>query len=184
MKRLFVFLTVFLLLFSLSACSAKPKDSTYTRTRDGVVFTVDPVNQTITDGTYIYRYTLSAGGSEISITYPDGSTYWKRMMQQSNGVSYGTFGGSDDYDETRYVSGDTLYDVVSSGLPEKSSPKNIGMIVLLLAVGIFNTCAPKAAWYLSTGWQFRDAEPSDAALAFARFGGIIALMIAVIMIFL
>ena len=182
MKRLFVLLAAFLLLFSLSGC--KSKDKTYNRARDGVVYTVDPADQTITDGTYTYYYTLSGGNSEITVTFPDGSYYWERKSTGSHGISYGSFSGSEDYDEDRYVSGDTLCDVVRSCLPKEEEPKNVLMILLLLTVGVFNTCAPKAAWYLSTGWQFRDAEPSDEALALARFGGIVCLAIGIGMIFL
>ena len=182
MKRLFVFLAAFLLLFSLSGC--KSKDETYNRARDGVVYTVDPANQTITDGTYTYHYTLSRGSSEITVTYPDGSYYWDRRSTDKHGISYGTFSGSKDYDEDRYVSGDTLCDVVRSGLPKESKPKNVLLILLLLVVGIFNTCSPKSAWYLSTGWQFRDAEPSDDALVLTRLGGIVCLAIGIGMIFL
>ena len=51
------------------------------------------------------------------------------------------------------------------------------MFLLLWAIGLFNVLAPRAAWYLSYGWRFKDAEPSDAALMMARIGGVIAIII-------
>ena len=56
------------------------------------------------------------------------------------------------------------------------------LALLLCGVGIFNLAAPKASWYLSYGWRFKDAEPSDAYMAIARIGGAIALVIGIIML--
>ncbi|MBE5971334.1 MAG: hypothetical protein E7246_02285 [Lachnoclostridium sp.] len=67
-------------------------------------------------------------------------------------------------------------------MPRESEPKNILLIIILLIVGIFNAAAPQAAWYLSDGWRFKDAEPSEAALDWGRFIGIVLIVIAVFMI--
>ena len=56
-------------------------------------------------------------------------------------------------------------------------------ILILLAVGIFNTVSPYTAWYLECGWRYENAEPSEMALGMARFGGIVALVVAVGMMF-
>lgn len=53
---------------------------------------------------------------------------------------------------------------------------------LLCGVGIFNLAAPKASWYLSYGWRFKDAEPSDEAITLSRIGGGITIVIGVIML--
>ena len=52
---------------------------------------------------------------------------------------------------------------------------------MLLFIGGVNTAWPQAAWYLETGWKIKDAEPSDAALTWNRVGGVVALIIAAIM---
>ncbi len=57
----------------------------------------------------------------------------------------------------------------------------MGLILILL--GIFNMAAPEAAWYLEYGWRFRDAEPSEAALLFARIGGGFAIVIGLFCLF-
>lgn len=55
--------------------------------------------------------------------------------------------------------------------------------IICILIGIFNLAAPEAAWYLSRGWQFKDAEPSDAALVMARVGGAAAILIGVVLLF-
>ena len=57
------------------------------------------------------------------------------------------------------------------------------MGILLMIIGLFNLISPRTGWYLSYGWRFKDAEPSDAALVMARIGGGIAILIGVILLF-
>lgn len=40
-----------------------------------------------------------------------------------------------------------------------------------------------AVWYMSNGWKFKDAEPSDAALFMGRLGGIIGTILGLIVLF-
>lgn len=184
MKKFFAAILCVLLGLSLFAC-ASSQPSVYRAQRDGKEYVVDTVSKKISDGTHTYRYSLDgdSGGYSIKITYPDGSTYsWDRRAS-GGGAFYGYGGGSKDYDENRYVSGDTLCDILEAAVPEKKEPGNVLLILLLLAVGIFNTVSPYNAWYLAYGWRYKDAEPSDLALGEARFGGIVALVVAVIMIF-
>jgi len=55
--------------------------------------------------------------------------------------------------------------------------------VVVILIGIFNLIAPDAAWHLSLGWQFKDAEPSDAALVMTRIGGGAAVLIGLWILF-
>ena len=50
---------------------------------------------------------------------------------------------------------------------------------ILIAVGVFCIAAPKDAWYLQRGWQFKNAEPSDEAIKFTRISGVIVIIIAI-----
>lgn len=55
------------------------------------------------------------------------------------------------------------------------------LFVLALTIfGIIITIYPYFGWYLSIGWQFQNAEPSDFALTMQRIGGFIASVIGVI----
>ena len=73
--------------------------------------------------------------------------------------------------------------VLEMEMPRESEPKNVLVIFVLLAIGIFNAVSPQTAWYLSDGWKYKDAEPSEMALGMTRFGGIVAIIIAVFMMF-
>lgn len=146
---------------------------------NGKIYTVDQTGGTISDGEYVYHFKVSGGGSSVNyeITYPNGAAYF--WTQSGNG---GDGGWSDNYDDSKYAEGDVLIDVLTSRMPKRSEPKNAALIIILAAVGLFNTFAPETSWYLSRGWQYKNAEPSDAALLFTRAGGVIALAAAAIMI--
>jgi hypothetical protein len=44
---------------------------------------------------------------------------------------------------------------------------------IFMIIGIIGAMFPRAAWYMSEGWKFKDAEPSDAALIMNRIMGIV-----------
>ncbi len=60
---------------------------------------------------------------------------------------------------------------------------NVFIGFILIIVGILNIAFPKAMWMISDGWKFRDAEPSDAAIAMHRFGGVVGIFIGIVAIF-
>ena len=186
MKRFLVAILGVLMILSLCACSSSDAgtSSVYTVNMNGTDYVVDPDNRTISDGKHTYQYDLTVGSSNysIEITYPDGSTFWWNA-QTSGGVTTGGGGWSDDYDAGRYVDGQTLCDVIEERAPQTSSNTNVFLIFVLIAVGIFNTVWPRAAWYLEYGWCYKNAEPSDLVLGLNRVGGIIAIIVAVIMAF-
>lgn len=53
--------------------------------------------------------------------------------------------------------------------------------LVLIGLGTLAVVNPRLAWYLSDGWKFRDAEPSDAALVMARIGGVVTVLIGLFM---
>lgn len=56
------------------------------------------------------------------------------------------------------------------------------LFFIILILSIFTIVKPEVAWYLSTGWKLRDAEPSDLALAVNRVSGVVLSIISVIVI--
>lgn len=186
MKRCLATILGIWLLFSLCSCVATDTSasSTYTVNKNGIDFIVDPDNRTISDGKHTYQYdlTVGSGNYSIDITYPDGSTFWW-STQSSGGTTTGFGGWSDDYDEGRYVDGHTLCDVIKERVPQPAGNSNIFLVLVLLAVGLFNAIWPRAAWYLEYGWRYKNAEPSDLVLGLNRFGGIIVIIVAVIVSF-
>ena len=171
-----ILLCILALLLLLTACGSGNGENAQVFKKDG--YTVDQENRTITSGADVYTYTVSGNGSisEITITYPNGATYF----WQWNGNS-GHGGWSDDFDPVRYADGDPLMDLIHfQPEPERSGVPG-AVIFLLLAIGAFHLAAPRTAWYLSYGWRFKGAEPSDAALVLGRAGGVIAVIIALIL---
>jgi hypothetical protein len=56
------------------------------------------------------------------------------------------------------------------------------LALILLILGVITAVFPYAGWYLSIGWQFKDAEPSDLALGMQRIAGIIFSIIGLVLI--
>ena len=193
-KRIVILILAALLLLSFCACAEKKTQSAlepYTTGWDGTVYTVTPIDNdkgTITDGTntYSYRYDTSGSSYGVTFTYPDGETY--RCTQNgstSSGSAFSSGSASLDFDFDKYPDGMTLDRVLKrspSAKSEEKSTKNWGIILLLLFVGGINTACPQLTWHLDVGWKVKDAEPSEAALAWSRGTGIVMLVIAGIMI--
>lgn len=183
-KRLAV-LAALLSLLLLVGCG-QVRSSVYDVEYGGGTYTVDKENQTITyDGATIQVEMLSGsgGGYEVTFTYPDGSTYW--WDQSSSGMGAG--GWSDDYDSERYVDGWTLIGVVDKAWSNQGGGGGASGSVLagllLILFGAVGVVEPKAIWYLNSGWRYKDAEPSDLALLVHRFGGGVAAVVGLILLF-
>lgn len=190
MKRTIAMLAlVFAAMLLFAGCKKEPLPKVYTVYSYGAPYTIDTEGRTISDGTYTYGYEYAASGSSVSFTYPDGNVYSAGIQSANSSGAGGLSAGSvsADYD---YSSGYTdplslCYALTSPRETERaaSSGSNHPFVALLLCgVGIFNLAAPKASWYLSYGWRFKDAEPSDAAITLSRIGGAIAVVIGVIML--
>lgn len=54
---------------------------------------------------------------------------------------------------------------------------------IFIIIGILNIAFPKVGWYMQYGWQFKNAEPSDAALIMARVGGVVAIIVGLFLMF-
>ena len=193
-KRISIFLLTALLILGLCACAEKKTQSAlepYTTGWDGAVYTITPIDAykgTISDGTntYSYRYDTSGTGYSVTFTYPDGETY--RCTQNgstSSGAAFSSGSASLDFDFDKYPDGMTLDRVLKrspAAKHEEKSTKSWGIILFLLFVGSINTACPQLTWHLDVGWKVKDAEPSEAALAWNRGTGIVMLVIAGIMI--
>ena len=70
---------------------------------------------------------------------------------------------------------------------DRASPEESGgsppLGLLLIALGIWGAAAPRSVWYLSYGWRFKNAEPSEAALLAERLGGGVAVVVGIILCF-
>lgn len=190
MKRtIAIFALILAAVMLLAGCKKEPLPAVYTVYSYGAPYTIDTQSRTISDGTYTYGYEYAASGSSVSFTYPDGNVYSAGIQSANSsgagGVSAGSVSADYDY-SSGYTDPLSLCYALASPRETKraaSSGSNHPFVALLLCgVGIFNLAAPKVSWYLSYGWRFKDAEPSDAAITLSRIGGAIAVVIGVIML--
>ena len=182
-KHAAILLLAMTLLLSLCACTQESRLSgPATYTVDAYTITqYDGSSGTISDGAHTYSYSCVPGSRHsVTFTYPDGET---STWTENSGGGWGT--SSPNLDLSKYPSGLTLKSVLERGGKAdrvRTSQKNVGLIVVFLLIGAVNTAAPKAAWFLEVGWKLKDAEPSDAALAWNRGIGILLLVIAAVML--
>lgn len=187
MKRtIAIFALIFAAAMLLAGCKKEPAPTVYTVYSYGAPYTIDTQGRTISDGTYTYGYEYAASGSSVSFTYPDGNVYSAGISTANSsgagGVSAGSISADYDYNSGYTDPLSLCYALTSPRETERASDTNPLVALLLCGVGIFNLAAPKASWYLSYGWRFKDAEPSDAAITLSRIGGGIAVVIGVIML--
>lgn len=193
MKRLIPIVLALVLVL----CACEKQKTVFTMEIGGYPLTVNTENSSISDGTNSYRYSRTGifaanGGTEkTTIYYPNDSTYWW-SMSTSGGVSSGSGGWSDDYDETRYVPGDTLVAAVDQALENTSASRDAAVNwawilcgLFCVPYGIFACALPKEAWYLDhlgRMWQYRNPEPTEAALKMTRIGGGICIAVGVFLL--
>lgn len=173
LKKAWVLISVmFVMLFS--ACATQTE---YSIIQGAETFVVDKAEGTISCGDAVYQYEIK--GSRITITYPNGSEYWWVQEELSG---YG--GWSDDYDAEEYHPGQDLVDALASEIPDQKEARNILPSLILVAVGIWSAISPSSSWYVSYGWRYKNAEPSDVALGVLRAGGVLAVIVGIVLLFL
>lgn len=170
MKRTFC---IFLLLALLLTGCASKNPTEHRIDIDGNIRTVtlDPAAQTVTDGDDVYHYTVN--GNDLQITYPNGAVY------EESGSSISWYG---NYDSERYLSGFLLSNVIQSTRSSPDEPAPLICALLLFALGLFGIVSPRGMWYLSYGWHYKDAEPSDTALTINRVGGVGFIILSIIVL--
>lgn len=184
--RIIAYTLLGLLLFS--ACAAPASEAKVeTVSVDGATLTVtfDPgtlsagVIQT-EHGQYTFRY---ESPETIVIQYPDGYVYEQTNI--SGGIATPA-----DYDGAErsakgYLDGFSLvWGIEGAADQARNTRAGSGpspfLALLLLGLGAWNLFAPKSAWWLARGWWYKNAEPSDLAIAAYRIGGVCLLIAGVI----
>jgi hypothetical protein len=54
--------------------------------------------------------------------------------------------------------------------------------VLLNLHGLLSIISPQILWFLTEGWTFKDAEPSDAVTIFGRIFGVFTLVVGIYLV--
>jgi len=169
MKRVVLLVLVVALVICLSACA-------FFEEKIDPAAGVDTENKSVTIGTHVYRYTLlgDTRNWELTIWYPDGSCYITNPYQNDSNIT--TWNGGSDYAEAKDLAAMIRR---AEGLDVKREPRPILLPLLLLGTGIFCIAKPYESWWLSHGWRYKNAEPSEAALHMSRLGGVAVILIAV-----
>ena len=183
-------LPVLLCLLLLSGCT-QPQ-SVFAVERDGMTFTVDTKDRTISDGVNTYYFVRVGVGVEQSMTYrttiiyPDRSEYTWTEERSGNIVTSGGGKGSDDYVEGRYISGELLAKVVDqaiSMIPE--DPINAGQIaggIFCAIMGLIPLFLWKQLWDLKHGWTVDGGEPSELYMFSSKMSGIACIVIGLVLL--
>ncbi len=176
-KRLLLLVALLLLLSSCGKKAAQP----YQMTEGGKTYTVDPQARTVTQGEQVYHYSTTK--DSISVTLPDGTTHRKQVLSggpsEHTSVHVEAYYGAPDGEPPLE---DILFSVLTKEYP---TPRiHFNLLGLLIALpGLFSLVCPERAWELSWGWRYRDAQPSDDALAVERLTGIFALFFGLLLFF-
>ena len=135
---------------------------------DGHALVVDFQAGTITGEGEVYSFAIQ--GDSIRIDYPNG-VYFVRTGSATAG--YGPL--DQPFSTAGYLSEDTLFKALEGGDTEGGwRPGSYApLALLLLPLGIFSLAKPERAWYVSWGWRYKNAEPSDGALLAQRLEGVV-----------
>ena len=201
MKRKIAIALLAVMLLTLVACQRAPKGSDIlTVEKDGkklfVIFKYEEqtisVGETLStvygpDGELIWeqdrkdRYQYQYDDGNITITYPNGATYW-----ESATTTGAVIGWDDDYDPERYIDGDILARQLTQAY--QYSRKNwdpvlvVGFFSLIIIVlSILDIMHPDVLHKMRYGLWVQNAEPTEFALMMSRICGIVAIVFAVIM---
>lgn len=184
--RIIAYTLLCLLLFSACAAPA-PASKVETVSVDGATLTVtfDPgtlsagVIQT-EHGQYTFRY---ESPETIVIQYPDGYVYEQTNI--SGGIATPADCDGAERSAKGYLDGFSLVWGIEGAADQARNTRSGGgpspfLALLLLGLGAWNLFAPKSAWWLARGWWYKNAEPSDLAIAAYRIGGVCLLIAGVI----
>lgn len=137
-------------------------------------------SSTLMDGRTI---TVSiANSTELEITL-DGQRYtYTRTLDGTNSSVHGPAGASSaDCALVDKAVAQWLLDNPQWGRARRTDAGMVFGGLLMIGLGVFSLMKPATIWYISDGWKFRNAEPSDLALSFTRFGGVIMIIVGVIL---
>ncbi len=184
MKKIAAFLTAGLILF-LAGCSSKEAaEIDYVTSVDGQEVVVSFFEGTKSEGTITaengtYSFSYAMDGT-LSIIYPNGYTYSQKDINGGIAVSWPH---TETAEELGYLNGFFLAQMISSASDGNTKSGAAIVSPLSIALGIWFVCSPKSVWWLSRGWWYKNAEPSDLGLLVYRLTGCVLAFIGILSFF-
>ena len=126
---------------------------------------------------YAFAYDMSGA---LTIRYPNGSVFTLVNGGAAASLEY----DGEEFRSKGYLDGLSLVWGLESALEQargtsgKNSPSPL-LAMVLSSLGLWNLLAPRSVWYLSSGWRYKNVEPSDGAIIVYRLGGVALLFFGV-----
>ena len=177
---------IFILLFTGCVSKASSSSSYSSASSDGSYMNIFFSEGTSSEGVINtdkgdYAFSYKRDGS-IGIVYPNGYIYSYRNMDGAIMTNW-------TYDETPeemgYIDGLSLVESVERFSKSRAPAKKVPLSgsLLIIAVGGWQIYSPKSIWWLSRGWLYKNAEPSDAALIMYGLGGVTIVFVGIMSLF-
>ena len=182
MKKVGILLLILIAAIGLAGCGKKE----YVYQDDGMEYTVNVDEDTITNERFTYTYSITDEGNvkKIEIVYPNNSKWTKKIYDDYTTEQY-----TDSRAESAYVAGGTLYRMIEESEDIggdggfKLSPMKVILGIIGVGIAMVPVIAPYQCWALAHGWKYRDAEPSKEYIVLSRvFGCLLAVIWIVIVI--
>lgn len=201
MKRKIAVVLILVLLLTLTACGRAPKGTEIQiveKNGEELFVVYHFAEQTITvgktlstaygpDGELLWeedrkdQYSYEYEDGDITITYPNGATYWESASAN------GAIGGWDgDYDTDRYVDGMTLAMQLNQAYRNAGKDWDYVVIaalfgIVMIIVGIFMIKDPETMIQWEYGLRFYHVEPTEFYIGATRVSGVVLIAAAVIL---
>ena len=188
-----VLVVVMLLMLVLGACNSNTaKSESYSEVVEidgqSLTITLDENNLsagTITseNGTYTFEYGASGNNIVFTITYPDGCVF--SQTEISGGFAMPAEYDSGERKSKGYIDLFSLTWSIDGVMDNARGTNNSGSPSILLAlaligVGAWNLFGTRSVWWLSRGWWYKNAEPSDLGLMLYRIAGVFLIFAGII----
>ena len=182
-------LALMLCLVMLTGCSIKENTVELSNGKIAVI-TAESRDENTVIGTVTIEndvYCFEKTGRHYVITYPNDAVI---EIIESTPAEWATGKNRTETvtgDISSYVSRDEIVFAINNrpGQPETkgSNPYNFFIGVLLIVAGLFNVITPETLWYMSIGWRIKNSQPTEEAVKFGRFAGVILMFVGITMVF-
>lgn len=199
MKRVRIFAVLCLVILLFSGCDLFRES--YYKISDRRTYTIHPSKHTISFAGAEYKYRIIGDWEDFTILiyYPDGNVYteygrdgkklestYRRQYQSVVGWVFSIYSGMTVFTspvDTFDIPGAELAALVYDEIPEDDKNPLVIPGLALILLGVANIFWPKVFWFFRYGRNVRDMELSDLALNFHTYGGLAAIVIGIVLLF-